>query len=263
MIAALRFDDTGNPRFEPATNVRISAVCAVANTVSEHLSRLLDRELNIDVFEPVIVPLGSHPALFANARVFLAHCRRSDLLVVFRERDARRIAACAFGEGAKNRDGCELSEIEEQVIERIGHELAPLCAPLCGEMTSFAPANGPIERYECATYFELRLGAPIDAVIGIGLSRDPATPSEQKVAPSALWPVPLAVTARLAWTRVPASRIARLSLGSVLKFDTALDEPASLLIGDVEIARGECGVARGMMAFSVLPPPTEESVLST
>ena len=97
----------------------------------------------------------------------------------------------------------------------------------------------------------------------IGLSRDPAPPSEQKVAPSALWPVPLTVTARLAWTRVPASRIARLSLGSVLKFDTALDEPASLLIGDVEIARGECGVARGMMAFSVLPPPTEESVLST
>jgi flagellar motor switch/type III secretory pathway protein FliN len=260
MIAALRFDDSGTPRFEPATNVRLSAVCAVANTVSEHLSRLLDRELSIDVFEPVIVPLGSHPALFANARVFLAHCRRSDLLVVFRERDARRIAACAFREGAKNRESCELSEIEEQVIERIGRALAPLCAPLCGELTSFAAANGPIERYECATYFELRLAAPIDAVIGIGLSRDPAPPPERRLAPSALWPVPVEVTARLARTRVAASRVARLSLGSVLKFDTALDEPASLLIGDIEIARGECGIARGVMAFSVRADTLEESV---
>ncbi|MGH7708630.1 MAG: FliM/FliN family flagellar motor C-terminal domain-containing protein [Vulcanimicrobiaceae bacterium] len=260
MIAALRFDAAGNPRFEPATNVRLSAVCAVANTVTEHLSRLLDRELNIDVFEPVIVPIGSQPALFANARVFLAHCRSSDLLLVFRERDARRLAACAFREGAENLESRELSEVEEQVIERIGRELAPVCAPLCGEMMSFAPAHGPIERYECATYFELRLGSPVDAVIGLGLSRDPAPPSDRKLAHSALLPVWVDVTGRLARTRVPARRMMALSVGSVLRFDTALDEPASLLVGDVEIARGECGLHRGVMAFSVTSNPTEESV---
>jgi flagellar motor switch/type III secretory pathway protein FliN len=259
VIAALRFDRTGRPGFEPATNVRLETVCSVANAVREHLSRLLGREVSIDVFEPTFVPLGSQPALFSKARVFLAHAHRCDLLVVLRERDARRLTACAFREELETIGERELSALEEQVLERLGRELAGLCAPLCGEVTSYGPANGPVDRYECATYFELRLGSPVDAVIGLGLSKDPAPPSGLKVAPADLAAVEVEVVARVARTRMPARSLAALRVGSVVRFDTALEEPASLRVGHVTVAKGTCGVRRDRLAFNVTTAATRRS----
>lgn len=255
MIAALRFDRDGNPRFESATNVRLDTVCTVANSVRDHLSRLLDSAISLDLFEPTFVPLGSQPALFARAHVFLAHARRSDLLVVFRERDARRLTACAFREDLAKIGDRELSALEEQVLERLGRDLASLCAPLCGEVTSYGSADGPVELYECATYFELRIGSPLDAVIGLGLAKDPAPPSEVKVAPAALRPVPIEVVARVARTRMSARSLAALRCGSVVPFETALEEPATLLAGGVAVAKGTCGVRRDRLAFSVTAGP--------
>ncbi len=251
MIASLRFDENGNARFEPATNVRIDAVCSVANSVSEHFSRLLERDLSIDVFEPVFVPLGSHPALFANAFVFLAHARHCDLLVVFRSGDARRLAACAFREEPDEFEDRELSPHEERVLERLGRELANLCAPLCGEISSFVPANGPVEKYECATYFELRIASPVDVTIGLGLSRDPAPASDEKIAPAALLGVPLEVRARIARAKLTARALSQLQVGSVVPFETALTDPATLLVGKTPIARGECGTRGDALAFNV------------
>ncbi len=259
MIAALRFDRDGSPRFESLTNVRLETVCAVANSVRDHLARVLDSPIAIDVFEPTFVPLGSQPALFAKAHVFLAHAHRSDLLVVFRERDARRLTACAFREDLAQIGERELSTLEEQVLERLGRELSDLCAPLCGEVTSYARANGPVERYECATYFELRIGSPVDAVVGLGLSKDPAPPSEVKIAPAALRRVPLEVVACVATTRMSARSLAALRRGSIVPFDTALEEPATLLAGGVPVAKGTCGVRRDRLAFSVTSAMTRES----
>jgi flagellar motor switch/type III secretory pathway protein FliN len=251
VIAALRFDSAGAPRFEPATNVRLASVCAVANNVTEHLSRLLEREISIDVFEPVFVPLGSHPALFANAYVFHAHARRCDLLIVFRNGDARRLTACAFREDLAELGESQLSPHEERVLERVGRELANLCAPLCGELTSYGPAAGPVDRYECATYFELRIAPPVNVTIGLGLSKDPAPPASVKVAPGQLAPVAIEVRARVARAKMTAREIAALRVGAVVPFETALAEPATLLAGGVAVARGECGMQNGVLAFNV------------
>ena len=251
MIANLRFDRAGRPRFEPSTNLRLATVCAVANNVTEHLARLLDRPIAIDVFEPVCVPLGAQPALFADAHVFLAHARRSDLLVVLRARDARRLIASAFRVEAQTLGQREFSAVEEDVLERIAHEVARLCAPVVGEVGTFARAAGCIDAYACATYFELRLAAPVDAVIGLGLARDPAAPSEARVVPAALSSVPLTLRARLGKTRVAARALVGYSVGTIVAFDAPLTQPATLLAGDVVIAHGECGVRDGKVAFAV------------
>jgi flagellar motor switch/type III secretory pathway protein FliN len=255
MLAALRFDREGRPYFEPATNVRLSVVCAVANTVTDHFQRLLDRDLAIDVFEPRLVPLGSQPTLFSDAYVYLAHGRRSDLLVVLRKRDANRLCACAFHEDIDEMAERGLSSVEEQVLERIARELARHCTPLCGEITSFGAANGPVERYECATYFELRISSPVDVTIGLGLSRDPAPPAEAKLAPKALDPIVVALRARLARARVPAREVMSLAVGSIIPFETMLGDPASLMVGDAVVATGECGVVGNAMAFHVTSIP--------
>ena len=250
MIAALRFDEAGRPRFEASTNVRIDAVCAVANSVTDHLSRLLEREIAIDVFEPTFVPLGAQPALFAGAYVYRAHARRCDLLVVLRAGDARRLTSCAFRDTDANADRA-LSAHEERVLDRIARELGNLCAPLCGEITSFDRAGASADRYECATYFELRVASPVDVRIGIGLSRDPAPPAGVTLGAAALADVRVDLRARVARARMTARELATLRVGSVVPFETALAEPATLLAGDVAVARGECGLHDGALAFNV------------
>lgn len=251
MIAALRFGRDGRGHFEPVPNVRTAAVCAVANSARDRLSELLERPIVIDVFEPVVVPSASQKAVFADALVFLAHGRRSDLLVAFRARDARRIAAAAFGEEGSATAKAPLSAMEERVLERVGFEIARICAPLCGEVTSFARAGGRIEDYACAAYFELRIGSPVDAVIGLALATDPAPTPDVRLSAAALGRVPINVRARLARTRMTAGAIATLRAGSIVRFDARLDDPSELYAGTVRLATGACGVAGDVRAFSV------------
>ena len=250
MIANLRFDRAGTPRFEPATNVRLATVCNVANTVTEHLARLLDCPVSIDLFEPVVVPLGAQPALFANATLFFARARRSDLLMVIRDRDARRLVACAFGLEIDALSGRELSAIEERVLDKIANEVAHLCGALTGEISTFTRAHGAVDAYDCATYFELRLAPPVDVVIGLGLAKDPVAVSDVRIVPSALEPVKLHLQARLGRTRIPARTVVNFQVGTVVTFD-ALDKPAALLAGSTVVARGECGVRDGKIAFQI------------
>ncbi len=251
MIANLRFDRAGTPRFEPATNVRLATVCNVANTVTEHLARLLDCPVSIDLFEPVVVPLGAQPALFANATLFLARARRSDLLMVIRDRDARRLVACAFGLETDALSGRDLSAIEERVLAKIASEVSHLCAALTGEIRTVERAHGAVDAYDCATYFELRLAPPVDVVIGLGLAKDPVAASDVRIGPSALEPVGIQLRAQLGRTRVAARTVMALRVGTVVTFDAALDEPAALLAGNTVVAQGECGVRNGKIAFHI------------
>jgi flagellar motor switch/type III secretory pathway protein FliN len=98
---------------------------------------------------------------------------------------------------------------------------------------------------------ELRLASPLDAVIGLGLARDPAPPAEVRLAPAALDGVPVALTARLARKRVAARTLADFNVGTVVAFDAALGDPAALLVGEVVVAHGECGVHKGFPALRI------------
>lgn len=249
MIASLRFGRDRRARFEPSTNVRLATVCAVANVARDQLSRMLDHELIVDVFEPVVVPLEAQPALFSKALVFLAQGRRNNLLVVMRERDARRIASFAFRE--ESAGGSALSLTEERVLERIAREIAVTAAPLCGELSAFSRAGSSADRYECATYFELRFGSPVDAVIGLALAKDPAHPTEACVAPAALANVAIEARAVLARSTLTAGELAALQIGSVVPLETSLDEAATLSVGGTVVARGRCGIRNRRYAFSV------------
>jgi flagellar motor switch/type III secretory pathway protein FliN len=259
MIFALRFANepmtvggraVRATHFEPVSNVRVSMVIEMANNASDQLSRLFDTPVTVDVFEPVVVPTESQPALFGDAVVFRAHGRDCDVLVVYRDADARRILQFAFGE--RDETSATLSAIEEQVLERMAREIGMLCAPFCGEVYGFGRSFARMEQHTCATYFELRLGSPVDAVVGIGLSKDPTTEIEQRVDPMMLNEVKLDVRARIARLAVPARSLSAIAVGSVVTFETKLSDLAELRIGRSVIAQGECGVRDGNFAFAVV-----------
>ncbi len=254
-MLALRFappSDTGlrESFFMPVTGVKLATVCEIANNAAAHFSRIFDRLLSVDVFEPTIVPTESQPALFEDAIVFRGHGRTCDVLVIFRQLVAQRVVALAFREESETLAN-RLSALEEQVLERIGRELAVLCGPFCGDLNAFGRAHGRMEQYRCAAYFELRLGSPVDAAIGIGLSVDPAPNIGERIARHALGAVEVELRARLARTSMRARAVSRLAVGDVIPFETRLDAPATLVADATVVAHGDCGISDGTTAFKV------------
>lgn len=236
--------------FAPVTGVKLATVCEIANNAATHFSRVFDRLLSVDVFEPTIVPTESQPALFEDAVVFRGHGRTCDVLIIFRQLVAQRIVALAFREETETL-GNRISALEEAVLERIGRELAVLCGPFCGELNTFGRAHGRIEQYHCAAYFELRLGSPVDAAIGIGLSVDPAPSVGERIGRRPLGSVEVELRARLARTSLSARAVCGLSVGDVIAFETKLDAPAKLVADGTVVAYGDCGISDGTTAFKV------------
>ncbi|MGD0472447.1 MAG: FliM/FliN family flagellar motor C-terminal domain-containing protein [Candidatus Velthaea sp.] len=227
--------------FEPVTDLPISAVCAAANHARARLSNLLARELTLDVFAPVLVKDGTQRVLFERGSLYRARGSICDLYVVFRRRDARRIAQGVFGEecGGEN---VPLSALEERALERIAAEVAALCAPFCGDANGLARIEPEREDARCVTYFELRIGLPFDAVIGIGLSQDPGPRFGGKLERSMLSGIALDVRAQFAEAVVNAREIAAWRVGQTVRLDTKIGAPTMVKIGDCVVASGDCGI---------------------
>ena len=162
MIAALRF---GTARSEDGRQLRsaffalrstlpLSAASVVANGVRESLGRLLGRECEVELLEPVVPGPDERRVLASGALVRRVRGRRADGFVIVRAADAAKLAGLAFGEPDRPLTA-PLSELERETLDRVLAALVPLCASLCGTL-------GPTERdpgdiaAEIASYFEVR-----------------------------------------------------------------------------------------------------------
>jgi hypothetical protein len=244
-------------RFERVTDVPLSTVCQTANHARERLSRLLGRELTLDVFAPVALQHGSDDVIF-DGLYFVAAGSLCDAYVIFREGDGRRLAASAFGEERADADR-PLSALEERALERIAGEVAALCTPFCGDVRSMTRGDRDREPPACVTYFELRVAAPVGAVIGIGLSKDPGLPLGAGIERAALSGIAVDVKAQFAEAWIDAREVARWSVGSTIRLDTKIGAPTALKVGDFEIARGDCGIRAQSNAVAITSSLFEEA----
>jgi hypothetical protein len=244
-------------QFEPVTDLQLSTVCHAANSARERLSRLLGRELTIDVFAPVLLQKDTAPVIFGNGLYYIADGTLCEAYVVFRERDGHRLAATAFGEDEAS-DAGSFSALEERALERIADEVLALCVPFCGDVR--ARRRGEVETGPpgCVTYFELRVAAPTDAVIGIGLARDPGPAFGAFIDRALLGRVALDVRAEFAEALVDARAVARWNVGTTVVLDTKIGAPTTLKVGNVVIARGDCGIRAQSNAVAITSTPFAE-----
>ena len=244
-------------QFEPVTDLQLSTVCQAANAARDRLSRLLGRELTIDVFAPVLLAAGMSGVVFGDGVFYVADGTQCEAYVVFRERDGRRLAASAFGEENAGREG-PYSALEGRALARIAGEIVQLCVPFTGEVRSLRRGEPAAHPPACVTYFELRIAPPIDAVIGIGLSKDPGLAFGAVVDRTMLAGVALDVRAEFGEARVDASEVARWNVGTTVRLDTKIGAPTTLKVGNVVIAVGDCGIREASNAVAITSSPFKE-----
>ncbi|HEV3156960.1 MAG TPA: FliM/FliN family flagellar motor C-terminal domain-containing protein [Candidatus Baltobacteraceae bacterium] len=259
MIASLEFgrpqlDARGRrvarPMFRTRSTLPLSAACVVANGAREQLSRLLGREVDAELIEPTIPSGQARAILFANARIVCVRGRVGDAFVIVRPEDARRMVCIAFDE--KERVASDpLSEIERQTLERVLGALVPLCASLCGAVVKGEYSAEADAHARCATYFEVRILGDLPFALGFGLSRDPIEELGRRITMEHLAQTTLAVRGELAKGRVALRKLTKLEVGSIVPFESVLDDMGRLVVGRRAIARGTCGVAAGRTAFAV------------
>jgi hypothetical protein len=257
VIAALRF---GSPRPEGGRLLRpaffalrstlpLSAASVVANGVRESLGRLLGRECEVELLEPVVPGSDERRVLASGALVRRVRGRRADGFVILRAADAAKLAGLAFGEPDRPLTA-PLSELERETLDRMLAVLVPLCASLCGTLGPVERAAGDVAA-EIASYFEVRtLGSPRIAV-GFGLSVDPPEEAGAPLTLADLGEVEVSGSVRFAIGALPVPRFARLACGAVLPLETQLDAPALLCVGGIPLARGDAGSSGGSRAFAV------------
>lgn len=227
-------------RFKARSNVPFSALCFVANGVREHLRRLLGVSVEVTVGEAEPLCGETRTRLLHESRCYLTRGRLSDVFLIVREGDARRLVGAALGEPGDER---ALSSLELAVLLRLVGELALVLDPLCAERYGAPVAVGADEAAQCAVYADVRIGAPIEAVLGLGLSREP--PPDQggpTVAPDVLCGVDCEVRAEFASASITAERLVRLKPGEIVGMDTKVGANAVLKVADQVVARGRVGV---------------------
>jgi flagellar motor switch/type III secretory pathway protein FliN len=182
--------------------------------------------------------------LVSGTHCFLTRGRLSDVLLFVSEEDARRFVAAAFDERAADR---KLSALEHATLGRLANELAMLFDPLCAERYAPAQPVSPEAVAQCVAYVDLRVGPPIDAALGIGMTREPKTDETigPTISPKLLQDVLCDVRAEIGSGTISAARLACLAPGAVVRLDTKVGANAMLKVDRSTVARGRGGVVMG------------------
>lgn len=231
-------------KFVDRSLLPIAAACLVGNAVRETLAALLHAPVNVELLEPVVPSERAWPALLRDARTACVRGSVAEGALVLRPRDARALAAAAFGEGTIT--GERISPLESIVLERILTALAPALASVCGvdlQRAGEAPAQG------FATYFEAIVERP-NCRIGVALSREAPSPTLGALRPGDLADVPLEVCAVLGKGVLTAGELLVLQPGATLPM-ISVSGGATLLLEGRPVARGTCGVRSGHFAVLV------------
>jgi flagellar motor switch/type III secretory pathway protein FliN len=231
--------------WRPRAQVAVAEIASAANAIVERVRTLLRVDARCEMYPPVVLDGAVWERIVENARTFAIAGARRDAVLVFALQDAKRIVARAFEEEAPRGDA--LSMLEERVLASFARELEPALEALCGPSRAVGPAL-PLRAEE---YVEIRIVAPIDAAIGIGLG--PAAPHTggRFLSPAALEECALDCSARLGVATVDFFTLARLGIGDVLRLDAKVGPSATLNLGSNPIALGEGGISAGHTAFLV------------
>jgi hypothetical protein len=241
-------------RFEERSYLPASAACVVSSGVRETLASFFGVPVSVRLLEPAIPSPQAWSAIARGAMLYRYRGSVADAAIVLRSADAIAIAGAAFGEefapAAPERD---LSPLERDVLERMVGAIAGALAAVCG-----AREREPLERAQTiggfVTYFEILLDAPIDARIGIALSRDPAPEPHGRLALEDLSDVALAPSVSIELAGVEAGVLARLTPGAVVRCASTGAFRGTLRLGERMLAHGACGVRNGRYALSIEAP---------
>ena len=237
-------------RFEVRSSLPTSAACVVANGVRETLTALLGVPVAIKLFEPVIPDPRAWRAILRDALLYRVRGSVADAALVLRPADAIALASAVFGEPrGKSQSERVLSPIERDVVDRTAIAIAAHLGAVCGARDGHpAERVGAIGGY--VSFFEMLLEKPLEARIGVALSRDPAPEPRGALELSHLAGVRVAAIASLDLGHAEAAAVARLQTGAVLPIRAADLRRCSLVSHGKRIARGVCGVRNGRLALA-------------
>ena len=261
MIAELRVfreAEAGQPNvhrvlFEPRLSIAPERVDAFAIASAQRLSELFGREIRVRPSDPRHGQIDFDPQVIHGSVSFRIDAEERSVLLLVSQEHARRLASYAFSEKTPASHKPGLSIIEERLVERVLRELGSLCTPFSGPQHSFSIATTD-DVAASTTHFILRLGKPVDVAILVGLTEPEEPPSGPPMEPAALFDVGVTGRVEFASTILKASQIASLRVGSVIEFNTSLDDPAYLRVENTTIASGVCGMCEGRPSFFVQQP---------
>ena len=218
------------------------------------MRELLGAGCELAIGEPAAIDREAWSLLAADALLFLTRGRQTDIVLVLPQRDARRLVLHAFREPPAS-DGPPVPEaacsaLERQALERIAERCAAAFDPLCAERRGVARPVAQGEIPPCVGYFDVRVSAPIELTLGVGIVRDLPDPGPAALlTPEALAEVALELRAVFAEGTIDATAFCALSPGSLVKLDTKVGAPASLKVGESRVASGIPGVAASRTAI--------------
>jgi Type III flagellar switch regulator (C-ring) FliN C-term len=239
-------------RFERRSSLPTSAACVVANGVRETLAALLGLGASLRLFEPTIPDPHGWAAIVRDALLYRIHGSVADAALILRPADAIALAGAAFGEPVQNgtRTAQLLSPIETEVVDRLINAMAANFSALCAMREA-----GAAQRVDAiagfVTFFELLIESPIEARVGIALSREPGSTPSGTFALSHLSGVRVAAGASVDLGTLQSLELSRLHKGAILPFFAGALQRCSLTLYGRRLAHGTCGVRNGRYAFSI------------
>ena len=242
-----------NAKFESRSALPASAACVVSNGVRETLTGLLGESVLVRLFEPAVPDASAWDAILRDALIYRVRGSVADAALVLRPSDAIALASAIFGEPHAPSRERALSPVERDLVDRTAVAIAGHLSAVCGARGSHpAERVGAIAGY--VSFFEMLLEKPIEARIGVALSRDPLPDARGSLEVGHLVGVRLDVTASLDLGFIEAGAIARLRAGAVLPMRAADLRRGSLACEDVRFASGVCGVRNGRFALAARAP---------
>jgi hypothetical protein len=244
--------DTGKrvreARFERRSSLPASAACVVANGIRETLTALLGAPITLRLFEPVIPDPRAWNAIALNAMMYRVRGSVADAAIVLRAPDAIAFASAVFGEPAAS-DARALSPIERDVVDRAAHAIAANLIAVCG-----AREGRVVERVSAidgfVTFFEMSMEGPVEARVGIALSRDPTPEPRGGLELAHLADVRVRAVAAIDLGSARAAAIGGIAVGAILPIRSDDLRRCTLAIAGRRLARGICGVRNGRYAIA-------------
>jgi hypothetical protein len=169
-----------------------------------------------------------------------------DLTFVVLRKSSQKIVACALGETASQHGERILSPMETRFVERFVTELSNGLGSVCGvcnAVRTWSPAPRD-------AYCELRLGSPLDVVIGVAV-RENGPKMGPTISPDVLADCPVECSVQLPVAVFNIFTIAGLTPGDVLPLETKVGPYATLNVGRDPIAAGLGGALGDRTAFKV------------
>jgi len=258
VIATLAFDPPRDgirrARFIPRPTLPVDAACVVANGIRESLRTLLGETCAVTLGEPVALDAAAWRLLTHDALLFATPGRATDVVFVLATRDARRLVHAAFGEDVPPEDG-SWSTLEAGAVERIVARCAHACDALCGERRGPTSAVDAARIPRSVAYFDVRIAAPVDLTIGVGILRELSeTPPLRMLSPGALSEVGIDVRVVLGRGTITAPGLLGLRVGTVMQLGTKVACEGELNLAGQRIAFGTCGVRNNHSAFEIRYP---------